>query len=324
MSFLDRLARRTLGEASGLKVRRRARFEPAGGLAGTATPVFAETVVTGNGATTAEDHGADARTGMQTSRKQERAAAPARAPAAERKAAAQSTAPQRDDPAKNPVRNEPQQAAEPARLAHAPPLPEATQKPDRRPETLSQAARPEPGRTAPERLMPVPPESRATEPRAGSQHAMPEAPVMLPPAVPVSRDVPPAARPDHLPQAAADRPDIPVRKASSPVTPHAAETLPDKRGATAPPLPERARFPERREVLATAPSEVPAFRRDIPPAVAPLPAARVSETPQVEVRIGRMEIRVAVPAPAPARPQKASGLARLPSLADHLARPRGR
>ncbi len=325
MSFLDRLSRRTLGMASGLKVRRRARFEPAGGLAGMATPVFAEALATGNEATTAEEHRADARTGTPPP-PPERAEAPAGAPSAKRKADAQPTAPQWDNPAKDPVRNEPARTAEPARRASvpAPPRPEAPQRPDRRPETLSQAARPEPGRAAPERLMSVPHESRATETRAVAQHAMPEAPVIMPAPDPVSRHLPPAGPPDHLRQDVPLRQAIPARKASPPVTPHAAEIQPERRGAPSPPLPERARLTERREDLAAAPAEASILRRDIPPAPAPIPTARAPETPQVEVRIGRMEIRAAVPAPAQAKPQKASALARLPSLADYLARPRGR
>lgn len=85
-----------------------------------------------------------------------------------------------------------------------------------------------------------------------------------------------------------------------------------------------AHAPERpARPVSAAPAFPPAF---VPPAGTDRTsrAAAESSAPTVEVRIGRIEVRAEPPAaPAPRR-GPAAALARLPSLADHLARPRGR
>jgi hypothetical protein len=85
-----------------------------------------------------------------------------------------------------------------------------------------------------------------------------------------------------------------------------------------------SREPERAARPASAsPTFPPAF---MPPTGAERASRVAAEAaaPPIEVRIGRIEVRAELP-PTPAPPRgQASALAHLPSLADHLARQRGR
>lgn len=104
---------------------------------------------------------------------------------------------------------------------------------------------------------------------------------------------------------------------------------PETPGRSAPPDPAgdpttTSRAPERAARPASAsPAFPPAF---MPPTGAERASRVAAEAtaPPVEVRIGRIEVRAELP-PTPAPPRgQASALAHLPSLADHLARQRGR
>jgi hypothetical protein len=308
--FLDRLSRRTLGEASGLALRRRARFEPAPGMAEIATPVLAE------------------------------GPAGETAPAGE--IAADPVSAQLDHPPARPVEQQDRipvaNAAMPAEAAPA-------YRPQEAPEPA--AEQPVPPGAGPSRPESRP--NRALPPAPAQDHARKPEPAMRPGTplsaqpLPVSPPAPPAFPPpaparDRAAKPPASEPDpeavrmarppadarLPARRADvAPLPPPARlqgeQVQPAARPAAPriPPLPARPAANE--AARETSPA---ASRRDAVP-MPDIPAASPVVTPQVEVRIGRMEIRANAPPPA-AKPRRASALSRLPSLADYLARPRGR
>ena len=110
-----------------------------------------------------------------------------------------------------------------------------------------------------------------------------------------------------------------ARQAPPPETP-ARSAPPDTAGEPT----STSREPERAARPASAsPAFPPAF---MPPTGAERASRVAAEAtaPPIEVRIGRIEVRAELP-PTPAPPRgQASALAHLPSLADHLARQRGR
>lgn len=202
------------------------------------------------------------------------------------------------------------------------------------------------------RLSESPPRVAARAMSGGRLAASPALPAAMPAAAPAStgkaREADgaggggdPVMRPasaSTAPGMATTRPGLLHATTRAPALPPAAPSPIEARQAPVPPpLPERsgrsakpddrslpARAPERpARPVSASPAFPPAF---VPPAGADRAsrAATESSAPTVEVRIGRIDVRAEPPAsPAPRR-GPASALARLPSLADHLARPRGR